>query len=107
MTRNGIEYNLNISPYFCIKNDVKFVFSSQTHLNKFKENIYKNRDNMRESLSRRYGISSNINLLADIVLYKKIETRGFLIISEGVSYTCQKQIILDGQLKVGRLSAEK
>ena len=96
MTRNGIVYKLELSPYTVTVDDTTFYFSSKNHLEKFTEKLTENREVIGYSLSKRFGFSINIKLLADIVLYSKIETRGFLINRKGVNYLCKKDIILSG-----------
>lgn len=96
MTRNGIVYNLNISPYRITLDDITFYFSSINHLEKFSEKLIENRNLIKYSLSKRFGFNVNITLLADIVLYSRVETRGFLITSNGRIYQCKKDITLNG-----------
>ena len=96
MSRNGIVYNLNISPYRITIDDLTFYFSSINHLEKFSEKLNENRKIIKHSLSMRFGFTVNITLLADIVLYSRVETRGFLITSNGRIYQCKKDIILSG-----------
>ena len=96
ITKNGVCYDLNISPYSVTMNGMKFVFSSKSHLDKFKKKVKENRDIINYSLSKRFNIQVNVEQLADIVLYRKIETRGFLIYSETGVELCQKSIIFTG-----------
>lgn len=93
ISRNGICYDLELSEYKHTENKVTFVFSSQLHLDKFKNKINENRDIIRYSLSRRFNILVDIPLLADLVLYRKIETRGFLVINEEGQKICQREKI--------------
>ena len=97
MTRNKIEYDLYISPFSYKLNETIFYFSSFNHLEKFKECINENRKALTLSLSNRFKVKSNFHLLFDLVLYSKIETRGFLVKLEGVEYTCLNDIILGGE----------
>lgn len=96
MTRNGIVYNLELSPYKATVEGVTYMFSSVNHLNKFMEKLNENRDIISYSLSKRFSISVNLDILSDVVLYSKVETRGFLINHKGVTYSCKKDIILSG-----------
>lgn len=96
MTRNGIVYKLELSPYTITIDETTFYFSSKNHLEKFTEKLTENRELIGYSLSKRFGFNINIELLADIVLYSKVETRGFLIIHKGGTYLCKKDIILSG-----------
>lgn len=87
MTRNGIEYNLSISPYTIEKNGLTFYFSSKRNLKTF-EDILKEYINLEcEKLSKKYKMKiqaysygSLVNILA-VVLYKRIEKRGFFILN--------------------------
>lgn len=96
MTRNGIVYKLDLSPYKVTVDETTFCFSSKNHREKFTEKLIENRELIEYSLSRRFGFNINIKLLADIVLYSKVETRGFLIIRKGETYLCKKDITLSG-----------
>ena len=62
-------------------------------LKKFMKRKDENREFINASLSRRFGFDIDVSALADIVLYRKIETRGFLIVtSEGIEL-CQRNNI--------------
>lgn len=100
MTRNGIVYNLYKSPYLIGLNGITFYFSSKNHLEKFTEKMTENRELISYSLSKRFGITINVNMIADITLYATIETRGFLIEHKGDYYTCKKDIILSGAIQM-------
>lgn len=67
-------------------------------MNKFKSNISSNRDWLNDSMSRRFKFTMSLDLLADLSLYRKIETRGFMIINEstGVAYECPESIEFHG-----------
>lgn len=90
ITKNGVCYNFNISPYRYEANGVVYVFSSQLHLEKFTKKIEENRKKINDSLSNRFGLSVEVSALADLVLYKKIETRGFLIVTQEETELWQK-----------------
>lgn len=96
MTRNGIVYNLKLSSYTIGLNDITYYFSSQNHLEKFTEKLTENRELINYSLSKRFSITVNVNVLADLVLYAKVETRGFLVKHKGEFYSCKKDLILSG-----------
>lgn len=96
MTRNGIVYDLKLSPYKATVEGVTYIFSSVNHLDKFMEKLNENRDVISYSLSKRFGVLINLAILSDVVLYSKVETRGFLISHKGVCYSCKKDIILNG-----------
>ena len=99
MTSYGIVYDLKISPYREYRNGFIFYFSSPSHREKFMKEVRKREDWLNDSLSRRFKIEMHVNVLADIQLYRQIETRGFYIINElGEEFGESWQIRLDGML---------
>lgn len=84
ITRNGVVYDLTISSYRCTIDGLTFVFSSRLHLDNFKKRLHENRERINTSLSKRFNYNIDVSQLADLVLYRKIENRGFLVLtSEG------------------------
>ena len=69
-------------------------------MGKFKKEYAYNRDITYYSLYRRFKIKIYVNELYDIILYRNIESRGFLIEHKGEFYTCPDKIILDGVSKI-------
>lgn len=101
-TRNGIYYDLTNSPYRVIVNGFTFVFSSQMHLDKFIKKIKENRDIMNYSLSKRFKIKVKLITVPDLVLYRKIEGRGFLVLNpEGVEITAEEFIYAESPIAKG------
>lgn len=98
LTKNGICYDLKDSPYFCSVGFYTFFFSSPVHLNKFRRELEANRGWLNDSMTRRFKFNMSLDVLADFSLYRKIETRGFLIINEstGVAYECPENIEFRG-----------
>lgn len=92
ITKNGICYNLQKSPYKTECENVTFVFSSELHKTKFEKQRKAHRKKINESLTKRFGISVDVSLLADVVLYKRIETRGFLLESKEGNFECVNDI---------------
>lgn len=96
ITKNGVCYDLKISPYRLTQGNLTFVFSSKPHLDKFKKKLRENRDIINYSLSKRFNFHIDVSQLADIVLYRKIETRGFLIVTAEGNELCQDNITFGG-----------
>lgn len=96
ITKNGVCYDFSISPYKYRAGDLTFVFSSKSHADKFKKKLKENRDIINYSLTKRFNYNVDVSELADIVLYRKIETRGFLIITANGSELWQNNIIYVG-----------
>lgn len=103
LTRNGIAYDLTKTPhtieilYPDNKTKVQFCFSSQLCLNKFNDKFMQHRTKIKESLSNRFGLQVENNLLSDLVLYSKCESRGFFLRINDGEYTCLNSIRLDGK----------
>lgn len=106
MTKNGIEMNLQITPWTLIQTydngqDVTYCFSSDLYRNKFRERQQSNRELLHNSISNRFNIIFENIILCDLVLYKRIEKRGFLIKVNGEEI-CQNEVKLSGD-KLTRL----
>lgn len=96
ITRNGVCYDLTKSSYQFKDGNLIYVFSSQMHLDKFKKKLKENRDIINYSLSKRFNMNIRVSKLADVVLYKKIETRGFLIYTVEGQKICRENITFVG-----------
>lgn len=97
ISRNGVYYDLSKSDYKYSVNGITFVFSSLLHLQKFKKKYKENRIKINSSLTNRFGMYVDVSALADMVLYKKIETRGFLVVcDEGYEIWEKEHIIFGG-----------
>ena len=96
ITRNGVCYDLSISPYRYTVDGLVYMFSSKPHLDKFKKKLKENRDIINYSLSKRFNVGVDVSQLADVVLYRKIETRGFLIVTVEGKEICQNSITYTG-----------
>lgn len=105
LTRNGIAYNLKLSPYEVkIKYDkdtyIKYKFSSNLYKENFENKLKDNRVNISTSLSKRFGFIIINEKLCDLKLYSSIEKRGFLIETKEGIFECLNTIKLDGQNKI-------
>lgn len=100
LSKSNIAYNLEISPHTLIvdygSDKIKFYFSSALYRCKFTQRLHDNRVEIQNSLNKRFGLTIDSSIIADIRLYSKIEKRGFLVETNGGKYTCQDNIILDG-----------
>ena len=96
ISRNGVVYDLSVSSYRYTVGGLTYVFSSKLHLDKFKKKLRENRDIINYSLTRRFNMTVDVSQLADVVLYRKIETRGFLIVTGEGNEICQNNITYVG-----------
>lgn len=79
LTKNGICYNLDESPFVCSTPFFEYRFSSGKHLEKFRENAEKRKAWLNDSMSRRFHIDVDMEILAELQLYVQVETRGFYV----------------------------
>lgn len=102
MTRNGVVYNLPKSPYIVERKGIKFYFSSENHREKFLECSEDNTNTITYSLYKRFKVWLMCEELCDLVLYNKVETRGFYVTIDGEEYKCLNEITLDGVKRITR-----
>jgi hypothetical protein len=81
MTKDGIEYNLDITPW-----EVKKKYNGCILTYKFSSEFYKNKFIVLSKFTenkemKKLGISIDNTMLSDIKLYSAIEKRGFQIIT--------------------------
>lgn len=100
LSRGGICYNLEMTPF--LKSDkydetkVVFHFSSDFYKNKFESQVEEHREKINQSLSKRFGLTYINPILADIVLYSKVESRGFYLLINDKEFKCLSSIKLNG-----------
>ena len=99
VTRNGIYYDFTKSKYRykITDTEITLVFSSDLHMIKFEEQYLQHRKEHNIKFSSRFRINILITVLPDLILYKRIETRGFLIINERGQKLCQENLLLIGE----------
>lgn len=102
LTRNGIAYDLTKTPhtieilYRENKIKVQYCFSSKLCMNRFNDKLEQHRTKIKDSLSNRFGLQVENNLLSDLVLYSKSESRGFFVRINDGEYKCLSSIKLNG-----------
>lgn len=104
-TRNGIYYDLTKSTYHFKVPDTNiiFVFSSDLHLFKFEDQYKNHREDFNTKFKARYRINTDMKVMPDILLYNKIETRGFLIVDRGGQKLCQESLLLNGETVIPKI----
>lgn len=105
-SRNGIYYNLENSEYRHTVDGVTYVFSSKLHRDNFINRLEENRESINSSLSNRFNFAVEVNRIADCVLYRKIEKRGFLIVTNEGSIWQNNHLKCDG-VKLMKNCSEK
>lgn len=98
MTRNGVVYDLRFSEYEYTFYPLTFLFSSESHREKFAERVNVKVDWLNDSFSKRFHIEVRVDLLAALQCYMQVETRGFRVrnIETGRWYDCAEMLRLDG-----------
>lgn len=85
MTRNGIEYDLEKSPYTAsiktTSDELVLFFSSLLNLEKFGGRYDDYVKEIDKSLSKRFSVNFHLPLMGAVSLYRKVERRGFAIYS--------------------------
>lgn len=80
MTRNGIEYDLPVSPYKVNIGIFTLHFSSRTYEKKFVSQYEDFKQSLETEMINRYHVKiSGVEVLAVPYLYAKIEKRGFYV----------------------------
>ena len=101
LTRNGICYDLSNTPYKQTVDygDSKTIFSFSSELNRerFNNRIGENRKAINNSLSNRFNMIVELNKLADIDLYTKVEKRGFYIVANGRIVEWQEEVVINNE----------
>ena len=104
LSRGGVAYDLSLSPFKVELNygeeKITFKFSSELNVGRFENKIKEHRENITKSLSNRFNIGIDIPVISDIVLYSKVEKRGFLVVINGEECKCQNIIKLTGVKKI-------
>jgi hypothetical protein len=99
-SKRGIYYDLSESIYTLRLDNITYVFSSQTYLNKFKIRYLQNREDFSKKLTARYGLLLKFNVLADILLYRAIEKRGSYLLDSKGDKICLENQNLHGMLLI-------
>ena len=104
LTRNGVAKDLAKSPYTFTEiidgKELTIFFSSSLHLQNFLEKRSANYNMIYNHIYKRFKYKVDCKMLADLNLYKKIETRGFYIKFNKKEFLCPNQITLTGESKM-------
>lgn len=93
-SKRGVYLDIFESDYYYDLDGVRYYFSSQLYLNKFKDNVinYVNENSIK--LKLRYKINLNFDLFFTLSYYKKVEKRGFRVVDISTEKTISKDIII-------------
>lgn len=93
-SKRGVYLDIYESDYYYDLDGVRYYFSSQLYLNKFKENVinYVNENSIK--LKLRYKININFDLFLTLSYYRKVEKRGFRVVDISTEKTITKDTII-------------
>lgn len=93
-SKRGVYLDIYESDYYYDLDGIRYYFSSQLYLNKFKDNVinYVNENSIK--LKLRYKINLNFDLFFTLSYYKKVEKRGFRVVDISSEKTISKDIII-------------
>lgn len=80
MTPHGVVYDLRNSPFTVQRNGLEYKFSSVKHREKFMNEVRIREEWLADSMSRRFKMDVRFDQLADLQLYRQVETRGFIVV---------------------------
>lgn len=84
-----VEYDLDNSEYISKVHDYVYYFSSEFNLNRFNDGLYDFIKTETGKLKAKYHVGIDISDYLSIVFYKRIEKRGFKVLT----YDSYKNII--------------
>ena len=96
-TRGGV-YLIDASPLVVEYLGFEFAFSSELYLNKFIDRIVEFIEQRNIVISQKYQCDIDLTELWCILLYAKIEKRGFKVTREGITWTNLNQVKLLGNV---------
>lgn len=90
------------STYAYLQHGMRFYFSSRYNQQRFMKRLKANRELHAERFYRRYGVSLGNYALADLMLYREIEKRGFRLELEqsGGDAACLEKLEFMGHVQV-------
>ena len=92
-----IYHCLDISPFETCVGEWTFKFSTERHLDKFKDELEKHTLWLNDSIGRRFHVIFDCGILAAISLYQRIEGRGFYMVNTvtGETFRNAREIVVE------------
>lgn len=101
LTRSGVCYDMRSSPYTYEWREWLFRFSSEVHRKNFAEKLFGHILWLNDSMSRRFHIRCELDRLAALQLYRRIETRGFSIRMWGDEVDSMSRVTVESFVSIG------
>lgn len=92
MTRRGIEYDLEKSPYICEVYGYTFHFSSKFYVEKFTVKLPEVEAMLSRFILSKFGLHVEPDGAAALLAYRRVETRGFLVSWQGNRYKSPEEL---------------
>ena len=79
-TKRGVYQDISESDYFYDLDGVRYYFSSEFNLNRYKDRVQDYVNNEIIKLKYRFKVNCSFDLYFQLAFYKKIEKRGFKVV---------------------------
>lgn len=99
ITRRGICYDLDESPYFIRMFGLTFYFSSKVYQEKFTKEVCKYIEYQSIMLFNKFKIETDFSKFLSICYYEKVEKRGFKIVDNTNKNEITKGVVLLSEIK--------
>ena len=93
-TIRGVYLDISESDYFYDLDGVRYYFSSEFNLNRFKERVNDYVNNEIIKLKNRFKINCSFDLYFQLAFYKRIEKRGFKVVELSNNKSLSKEVII-------------
>lgn len=93
-TVRGVYHDLRESEYTISNGEIVFSFSSRVQMNRFLRDYEENRMKFHKRLAGRKlrKLPIHLDMVADVILYKETEVRGFRAVVGGVEYDWERML---------------
>jgi hypothetical protein len=101
-TRRGIYRDLKMSEWTAFGYGIKFYFSSRFYRDKFVEEVNNDVKRFNGAINKTYRHTLNIevNKMACLRLYSRIEKRGFYITVGGIGVDCLENLTFVSEIRI-------
>ena len=99
VTRRGVYNDLSLSPYKFKTEKLTLFFSSAVNLKRFRDALDQHLILFAQKCEKYLGVPINDNTLSILMLYHRIEGRGWRVIDNGVNALWLNELALNGNLE--------
>lgn len=95
MDKKGIERDFGVTPFIAVIDGNEYYFSSQSNLETFCDKVASEDTEFNIAFNKRYGINVDIATLRNVMIYRKVERRGFRIVNNAKEVMiCPNQVVV-------------